>query len=129
MNREEVYTEAYRDYYPRVKGHLYNSIVNRDEADDICQEIFVDFWEALERFRYEARPGTLLYRIMKRRIADYLRKQYRRAAYVIPLNPECEFIDLPDKIDPLMILLALTEGETKELLLAIKKTKERECIS
>lgn len=122
MNPEKVCADVYEEYAHKVKGHLYNRINNREDADDIFQEVFYDFLKALEKFRGEAKAPTLLYVIMRRRIADYMRMKYR--------NPDYQYVEeienqIHMNIYPLNILIAMSQGETKSLLLAIKKTKER----
>ena len=131
LNCEEIYEETYYAYSPKVRGYLYNNVVNREEADDMFQDIFIHLWQALPKFRFEAAPQTLLYMIMKRRLVDFLRKKYRHAKSLIPANPDSELnkeslesIFLMD-IDPLENLLQLVSGETRDLLLAIKKTRRR----
>ncbi len=39
------YTEAYINYYPLVFSVVYSKIGNKDDANDICQDIFIIFYE------------------------------------------------------------------------------------
>ncbi len=41
QNRE--FREAYSDYYPLVVSVLYSKVGRRDDAEDICQEVFIRF--------------------------------------------------------------------------------------
>lgn len=128
---KEIYEETYYAYSPKVRGYLYNNVVNREEADDMFQDIFFHLWQALPKFRFDAPPQSLLYIIMKRRLIDFLRKKYRHAKSLIPASPDSELDEASLEstfamdIDPLDILLQLTSGETRNLLLAIKKTRRR----
>jgi len=128
---EQVYENVYREYAPKVRGYLYNRINSRDDADDIFQDIFKDFWKAQGKFRGDAKPSTLLYVIMKRRFTDYLRAKYRtihlKAKYRHPNSQYVKEIEdiLNIPVNPLNILIAVSQGETKSLLLAIKRTRER----
>jgi len=130
VNRQEVFEETYFSYSGRVKGHLYNNINDKDRVEEISQDIFSDFWVALEKFNGNAKPSTLLYKIMKCRIADYLRQKYRRSESIIPTYPEWDVEwELKDKIKNMgridILLALIKDEETKALLLAIKKTKKR----
>lgn len=123
MNRTEIYEDTYREYSSRVRGYLYNQISNREDADDVFQEVFAGFWKALEKFRGDAKSSTFLRAIVNRKIADYLRSKYR--------EPDKRYIENLEEtihvnISPLNILIAMSQGETRNLLLAIKKTKERD---
>ncbi len=46
MNRKrDIYTEAHNLYYPIVFGAVYTKVNNVDDARDICQEVFLIFYE------------------------------------------------------------------------------------
>lgn len=78
MNREQIYEDTYREYSSRVRGYLYNQINNREDADEVFQEVFMGFWKALETFRGDAEPSTLLGAITKNKRADFIRKKHTR---------------------------------------------------
>ena len=42
MNLDD-FTEDYMNYYPLVFSTIYSKVNNKDEADDICQEVFIAF--------------------------------------------------------------------------------------
>ena len=37
------FTEDYMNYYPLVFSTIYSKVNNKDEAEDICQEVFIAF--------------------------------------------------------------------------------------
>jgi len=78
MNRQRVYDETYREYASRVRAYLCHQINNTEDVDEVFDDIFAGFWKALEKFRGEARPATLLYAITRNKKTDFLRKKYRR---------------------------------------------------
>lgn len=145
MNRDQIFKEAHDGFSHKIRGHLYDVIENREDAKQIFQTIFCDFYKALETFRFKAKPSTLLYVITKRRIADYLREKKRdgKQIYIgdniyktfiqqriLKGKAHDSYLDQLEEIhsmnmNPLNILIALTEDETKELLISIKKTRER----
>ena len=133
MNKAQVYLDTYREYSWKIRGHLYANIANKEEADDVFQTIFCEFWNALDNFRNESTPATYLYKISRRKIIDHLRNKYKRARWLIPSIPEAD-LDAEvlkkkwdvDKGNALEILLAITTGDQKELLETVKKSKERQ---
>jgi RNA polymerase sigma-70 factor (ECF subfamily) len=52
---------------------------NREDAEDLVQEVFIDIWKNAARFDQTKSPEWLFVRmIARRRIIDFLRKSYRR---------------------------------------------------
>jgi RNA polymerase sigma factor (sigma-70 family) len=47
-SKKERFMKAYLDYYPLVYGTLYTRVANRDDADDLCQEVFIIFYNKIE---------------------------------------------------------------------------------
>lgn len=128
MNLEEIYKETHYNYLPTVRGHLYNNISNREDADDILQDVFFKFWERLATFRFEVAPSILLDLTMQQYMINYFRRKYIYSVNFVSL----EIAKGTSRIRPgsfpenhLEILLRIATGEKKSLLLAIKKTKER----
>ncbi|MDY6934431.1 MAG: sigma factor [Spirochaetota bacterium] len=47
-NKRNKLTEIYSEYYPVVFSAIYTKVGNREDANDICQEIFIRLYESLE---------------------------------------------------------------------------------
>jgi RNA polymerase sigma-70 factor (ECF subfamily) len=71
-----------RQLFERYSTHVFNVCMrmlgNRQEADDITQDVFVRAFNAYTRFRGEADPGTWLYRIAVNLCLNHQAKQKRR---------------------------------------------------
>jgi len=143
MDIEEIYKETHYIQSPRVRGYLYNIIPDRQDADDIHQDVFFSFWQSLADFKFEAAPATLLHIIMRRCVIDYLRRRHLTQRGLAVLQNALEngetsnqgFKKAQEKeprkslelfpADHLELLLRIASGDTKALLLAIKKTMKR----
>lgn len=71
---------AYDQYGPLVHG-IAVRLVGRDDANDICQEVFATLWDHAER--WDPLRGTLrtfLAIVARRRCIDHLRRTGRRRA-------------------------------------------------
>jgi RNA polymerase sigma-70 factor, ECF subfamily len=55
--------ELHRKYAPIAKAFLRKLGISRDEVDDACQEVFLQFFRYLAGFRAEAELKTWLFRI------------------------------------------------------------------
>lgn len=80
---KEQKTEAvsFETLVEQCKSMVYNtalSIVQSEEdAEDITQDVFIEVYEGLESFRYQAKLSTWIYRITVNKSLDHLKKQQR----------------------------------------------------
>ena len=58
-----------------VHGMIYQIVKHKEDAEDLCQDVFVKVYFELKRFRFESAFKTWLYRIVINRINNYFRKQ------------------------------------------------------
>ena len=48
---------------------------DQDQAKDLTQEVFIQIWNYLDRFRHESSPKTWIYRITVNTCLNHLKKQ------------------------------------------------------
>jgi RNA polymerase sigma-70 factor (ECF subfamily) len=65
------------EVYPRVRRWALTHGLGADDADDVTQAALVSAYRALPGFRFESRFETWLYRIVRRAVADWRRRQVR----------------------------------------------------
>lgn len=53
-------------------------VANSNDAEDLAQEVFVDVYGALHRFRHDSRLSTWIYRIAVNRSLNFIRDNKRR---------------------------------------------------
>ncbi len=58
-----------------VHGMILQVVRHKEDAEDLCQDIFVKVYFKLKRFRFESKFKTWLYRIVINSINNYFRKQ------------------------------------------------------
>jgi RNA polymerase sigma-70 factor (ECF subfamily) len=66
---------------------------NREQSDDLAQEVFLKAYLALPRFHGKSEFGTWLYRISINHIRDFLRKKGRAKEVSLDDVPEVSFSD------------------------------------
>lgn len=64
---------------PKIQRRLTYLIGAVPEREDVLQEVFTSFFEALSSFRFEARATTFLHRITSNVACDHLRKRSTKA--------------------------------------------------
>lgn len=67
-------------YHAKIYGLTYNMTSNREDAEDLTQEVFVKAYEALPRFKGNASFYTWLYRIAVNKTINYRKKRNRKRA-------------------------------------------------
>ncbi len=73
-----AYEELVRRYHGKIYGLVYGMVSNREDAEDLVQEIFVKAWKALPRFREQSSFYTWLYRIALNCTINFRKKRRRR---------------------------------------------------
>ena len=78
---EKAFREVVREYQDRVYNMTYRMLGNREEAEDVAQEVFITVFKSIEQFRGDSKFSTWLYRITantcKNRI-KYLARRHDR---------------------------------------------------
>ena len=93
----------------RVFNTCLGIMQQREEAEDVAQEVFIEVYQSIHHFRGESKLSTWLYRIAVTRSLDALRKKKRkkRFAFLKSLfsdsGDELKF-DAPDFVHPGVLL-------------------------
>jgi RNA polymerase sigma-70 factor (ECF subfamily) len=64
-------------YQALVINTCYNLLGNRQDAEDVAQEVFFQVYKSAKRFRQEAKLSTWLYRIAVNRSLNFIRDNKR----------------------------------------------------
>lgn len=99
-----AHDEFYHRFRRAVAGNLYRVLGDRDDLDDLVQEVFVIAFRGLDKFRGDARLSTWLYRICVNVALGRIRTRKRRPAAIgVPdldaavADPSVERPETPEK--------------------------------
>ena len=78
----EIFTESqfsacYIHYRRRVRGYILSRVSDREEAEDLTQDVFENIWRCREGVRKET-LHNLVYTVMRNTVIDYLRRRYMK---------------------------------------------------
>ena len=118
--REKAFNEIVRNYSERLYWHVRGFVCSHEDTDDILQDIFIKIWNALPRFRGEARLFTWLYSIATNEVLNFLRK--RRLKSVLSFTSEEKVLIGQMEADPYFN----GDEAQKKLMLAIGKLPEKQ---
>ncbi|GAB4330500.1 MAG: RNA polymerase sigma factor [Calditrichia bacterium] len=85
----------------KVRNTCFRFVKNRQDADDLAQEVFMQVYESMHHFREESALSTWIYRIAVNKSLDHLRKKNRkkRLAQIVSIfgfgDSEEEFVPSP----------------------------------
>ena len=81
---EKAFEEIVRRYHRQVANIIYLTLGNREEVDDLSQEVFVRVFRSLDRFEFDSSLYSWIYRIAVNLCIDEIRKKKIRK--LIPLD-------------------------------------------
>ncbi len=87
---------AFRELVDMFKDRVYNSslgiLQNAEDAEDTAQEVFIEIFNSIKRFRGDSSLSTWIYRITMTKSLDQVRKKKRkkRFAFVTSIFGESE---------------------------------------
>lgn len=78
---EKTFREFVENNKDRVVNICYGFLKNRLDAEDTAQDVFIEVFRSIEKFRGDSKLSTWLYRIAVTKSLDALRKKKRRARF------------------------------------------------
>lgn len=83
----------------KVAGVIKSMLGDTAEAVDVGQEVFIRFYEALDKFRGESAVGTYLIRIAINLSLNEIKSRKRRRLFFMPLEDGLSVKDSEDQAD------------------------------
>ena len=106
------YEELIRRYQRKIYALVYNMTSNKEDAEDLVQDVFVKAYTSLKSFKGDSSFYTWTYRIAVNRTINFLKKRKR--------NPALSLDDLDQAVerDPAYVELQARESPVREVGLA-----------
>ncbi len=70
-----LYIHIVRQYERMIFTVINRILQNRDEAEDLVQEVFIKVYQQLERYNHQSKFSTWLYKIAYNETISYVRRQ------------------------------------------------------
>jgi RNA polymerase sigma-70 factor, ECF subfamily len=121
LSRAEHEDDAFREIYDftvnRVYAFVLFRLANKDSALDVCQNIYVELWRSLKRFRYvsDVHFYAYLFKIARRQIA----RARRVKTDTLTLDDTFEIPSGDQRFEDYRVLVSKLQG---------LKPKERLCL-
>lgn len=115
-NHAALFEELHRQYQPMVLQMCLGFVKgDKEQSQDLAQEVFINVWNSLDRFRGEASHKTWIYRITVNTCLQFLRSEKHKTHVALGTVEQAQVAEI-----------AGTDKEHKELYRAIGKLGEVE---
>ncbi len=68
-------------YQSLVLNTCFHFTQNKDDAEDIAQEVFIEVYQSLKKFNYQSKLSTWLYRIAVNKSLNFIRDNKKRTIF------------------------------------------------
>jgi RNA polymerase sigma-70 factor (ECF subfamily) len=82
----QTFKTLVNEHQKKVLNTCNRFVNNREDAEDITQEVFVEVFKSISGFREDSKLSTWIYRIAVTKSLDLLRKQKRKKRFGIMKN-------------------------------------------
>lgn len=105
-------------YQARVVNTCYSFLHDREDAEEVAQDVFLEVYRSISSFREQAKLSTWIYRISTTKSLDRVRKKKRKKRFarfvgIIGLDDPAERVPAPRRSEP---SVALEEEERFRIL-------------
>jgi len=73
--KDRNFEEIYLDYFPRLLRFAQEYVANREDAENIIQDVFMALWERRDDIKIHVSLASYLFILIKNRCIDHLRRK------------------------------------------------------
>ncbi|MEH6597368.1 MAG: sigma-70 family RNA polymerase sigma factor [Colwellia polaris] len=126
---QQAFHHLYQSYHRRIYALCWRMMADKDSAEDVCQEVFVQLWQKISNFRGESKFSTWLHSVATNIVLGHIRKNKTWIQRIFSIEdqpvkdtmvemPECSNLDqkiqtLPERARLVFVLFAI-EGYRHE---------------
>lgn len=74
QGEQQAFYQLYQKYHKKVYAICWRMLADKDSAEDVCQEVFVQLWQKIGNFRGESKFSTWLHSVTNNIVLGHLRK-------------------------------------------------------
>jgi len=71
---QQAFHCLYENYHRRIYSLCWRMLADKESAEDVCQEVFVQLWQKINDFRGESKFSTWLHSVATNIVLGHLRK-------------------------------------------------------
>jgi RNA polymerase sigma-70 factor (ECF subfamily) len=75
---EQVFRQLVEEYQDKIFNTCISFVKSAEDADDLTQEVFIEIFKSIHKFREDSRLSTWIYRIAVNKSLEHLRRMKRK---------------------------------------------------
>jgi len=98
LKSPKAYSQLLDDYQQKVFSTCISFVPNREDAEDIAQDVFVEVFNSIKKFKGNSKLSTWIYRIATNKCLEFIRKKNtkKRFAFLQSITGNAIPIDKTD---------------------------------
>ncbi|GAB4157308.1 MAG: RNA polymerase sigma factor [Winogradskyella sp.] len=90
-----VFSQLIEDYQQKVFGTCISFVPNKEDAEDLVQDVFLEVYNSISKFKGNSKLSTWIYRITTNKCLEFIRKKNtkKRSGFLRPLFSDDFSID------------------------------------
>ena len=73
--KQSAYSQLIDDYQQKVFATCISFVPNKEDAEDIAQEVFIEVFNSIHKFKGDSKLSTWIYRITTNKCFEFIRKK------------------------------------------------------
>ena len=73
--KRHAFEQLIEDYQDKIFGKCLSFVPNKEDAEDIAQEVFVEVFKSIRKFKGNSTLSTWIYRITTNKCLEFIRKK------------------------------------------------------
>lgn len=75
---ENTFRQLVQDYQDKIFNTCISLVKNAEDADELTQDVFIEIFRSINKFRQDSKLSTWIYRIAVNKSLEHLRKMKRK---------------------------------------------------
>ncbi|WP_178983992.1 RNA polymerase sigma factor [Winogradskyella helgolandensis] len=103
LKSPKAYSQLLDDFQQKVFGTCISFVPNREDAEDIAQDVFMEVFNSINKFKGDSKLSTWIYRITTNKCLEFIRKKNTKKRFaflqsitgnVIPMDKTDYFTEM-----------------------------------
>ncbi|WP_254712847.1 RNA polymerase sigma factor [Polaribacter sp. AHE13PA] len=73
--KQTAFSQLLDDYQQKVFGTCISFVPNKEDAEDIAQEVFLEIFRSISKFKGDSKLSTWIYKIATNKCLEFIRKK------------------------------------------------------
>ncbi|ARV14002.1 RNA polymerase sigma factor [Polaribacter sp. SA4-12] len=73
--KQSAFSQLLDDYQQKVFGTCISFVPNKEDAEDIAQEVFLEIFKSIHKFKGDSKLSTWIYKIATNKCLEFIRKK------------------------------------------------------